>query len=751
MGTSHVAPHIKNLIKLTTSRRIRVELGDLDKVFDPVNTVKGKKQRLQALGHYYETLSGAAGGNTVTEAYTNCLAYFRHKREKVLGALFPNDGAMEADLQARVREFVLEGNALPAIGGESKIRLPGAFMFSDPADLGDGGIPDGTALPSGRYNDEQQLWVANPTLGCIPLLVTVEKRVGDAWVPSPNDWVHFQLIAPFYDDPEHELDDANALRDHSMQGPAPGIAVAVGPRQFINDAIKHLVDLEDPQRFNAHTSRGGKRGDPVLGNIFAALPSGRFPGMNAPEASPAPRQHAVRVQTNAAGAAGLLFTPSRIGGDRYRIRVFLDPVSGWPSSGTEPFAVAEETGRFAIYKHVLWSKYLPKPAPVFPLLNSIEGVQARLAVLGYDVGKIDNHDGPLTRDAVSAYQANYLLLPPNGKWNDPATQTELEKTISEYINGGGSLYVSGFGPVVSPFDFEVARAQFRQLYCALEIEPTIESNVPPPTLDAAQWGNAFLWARQKAHNAQATYGLNLTRNVNAMFLPNFKTPFLFEICHPKQYNRTRGAGFSAAGTASHFKAYWLDAAIIIYADDGLLDLFLRYLAGAAGPAKPPTGKITPYSTPGMTVVPAMAASRLFWPPQEPGQVQINIGSFMGCNASGVARKERSCAVFGGRDYYKTWVYHPDGYTKNTLHEIGHILYLRHQFTGNIINGIPNWQHAGANFREDHHSTTTVLDPSLIPPPVLYDRCLMGYLHCEGQFCGKCQLKIRGWDISQMPV
>jgi hypothetical protein len=80
-----------------------------------------------------------------------------------------------------------------------------------------------------------------------------------------------------------------------------------------------------------------------------------------------------------------------------------------------------------------------------------------------------------------------------------------------------------------------------------------------------------------------------------------------------------------------------------------------------------------------------------------------------------------------------------------MHEMGHTLYLRHQFTG------ANWLHASASFREDHDSLTTVANPTTVPPPVVYDRCVMGYLACEGEFCGKCHLKIRGWDISQMPV
>jgi len=286
------------------------------------------------------------------------------------------------------------------------------------------------------------------------------------------------------------------------------------------------------------------------------------------------------------------------------------------------------------------------------------------------------------------------------------------------------------------------------MYCELEIEQAVRNATP---MTKARWHDAFVWARQQSQANQAAYGLQAVRNVNQMFRDIFETPFLFEVCHPGHYNRKRGAGVPAAAAANNYEAYWQDAATIITRDDGLLQLFLRYLTGMASAAKPPTANLTRYSTPGLTVVSAIADTRMFWPPAEPGQVAINIGNYWLSQASGVATKERACAVFGGNGYYAAWFYMPDGYTKNSLHEMGHTLYLRHQFTGKKVGGVPNWQHAGASFREDHDSKTTVVDPSIVPPAVVYDRCLMGYLPCEGEFCGKCHLKLRGWDIAQMPV
>jgi hypothetical protein len=33
----------------------------------------------------------------------------------------------------------------------------------------------------------------------------------------------------------------------------------------------------------------------------------------------------------------------------------------------------------------------------------------------------------------------------------------------------------------------------------------------------------------------------------------------------------------------------------------------------------------------------------------------------------------------------------------------------------------------------------------------HDRCVMGYLRMPGDFCGKCLLRLRGWDIAGLWV
>jgi hypothetical protein len=721
---------IRNLLRpLSPTLRISVRLGDLDVVFQPVTTVLGKKQRLQALGYYYEVISAAAG-NTVTEAYTNCLQAMQTQRQAALAMATPfaNVAAVEGDLQNQIRNFVVQGGALPPAGGRVDVYLPGALTFSTTNDLGSGGVADGGSLPSIRFNDEATLWTGNPALGKIPIIATVqEQSENGSWSPSPNKWVHFQLIPPFYDASTAELIRVNGLRNQSEQGTATGsiIASGIGPRPYITKAIGFNFTPDDPQRYNCHSGRGGKRGFPVSPNIFDALPAAAFPGMNAPQGSRRP--NAVREQTNAKGEAGVLFLPSRMGGDAYRLRIFVDPIGIRGSDGTGAAAVWFETGRFEVVKHILWSRNLLKPVPVLPPANTAKGIQARLSILGYDVGAVDGLFQGLSKAALLAFQGNNPPLPLNGHMHDVATQNAL--------NAAYNAYLVTIGQPLGAVVFATVGAQFSSINCAVDSTPAQAT----PVMTAADYKAAIHWARAQAHANQAAYGLSQLYNINVMVDDTFNTPHLFTMCHLANYNRNRnkgapvGAGVPAAVPGPPPpKNYWTDFQNLIYAENGLLQLFLRYITGNASATNAPTANLTRYSTPGLTVVRSLSASQLMFAPNQPGQVQVVLPPPPANNpgrASGIATKERGCSVFYGSTYYTNWPYQGDGLTANTMHEMGHTLYLRHHRT--VAGGL----HNSASFSEDHDGS---------------DRCLMGYLYCEGQYCGKCQLKIRGWDISKMP-
>jgi hypothetical protein len=415
----------------------------------------------------------------------------------------------------------------------------------------------------------------------------------------------------------------------------------------------------------------------------------------------------------------VLLMPSRMGGDRYRIRAFVDPVGVRAFDGTEGNAVKAETGRFCVWKHVLWSRMIVKRLPAFSAQNTVLGVQQRLVALGFDTGNRDGIAGDRTRRAVLAFQNAWGAgLPTNGAWNDGPTQAAIEADYQQFLTGRGQSLAN--------MSFPFATGQFRMFYNTLELDTDAST---PLQVSAAEYQAAMQWVRQTVH---ATPPAGLSRNYNILVAieDEFEQPSLFKIRDPRHYNRTRGAGFAAVPAAGgNYPSYWTDMQRILYdGTRGVVPLFIRYFAGRASVAAPPTANLTALSSPGITVIQALDASIMMSNPNRGGQPQINSNATTG--ASGWATAERGCYIWYGATTYNNWPYQGDGFSRNTMHEVGHTLYLRHGFTQ--VGGT----HANASFPEDHDQA---------------DRCLMGYLFCEGEYCGKCHLKLRGWDISQLPV
>ena len=125
---------------------------------------------------------------------------------------------------------------------------------------------------------------------------------------------------------------AGATTFVSSTGPAPG-AHATVTTWFQTHVEGHDPSAgTDPQAENVHADMGGKRklvataGDvrtprPADGlrNIFS-LPSANLLPPSLDSASQ-PVENAVKLMTNSEGVADLLFTPSVIGGDRYKLKV----------------------------------------------------------------------------------------------------------------------------------------------------------------------------------------------------------------------------------------------------------------------------------------------------------------------------------------------------------------------------------------------------------------------------------------------
>ena len=105
--------------------------------------------------------------------------------------------------------------------------------------------------------------------------------------------------------------------------------------------------------------------------------------------------------------------------------------------------------------------------------------------------------------------------------------------------------------------------------------------------------------------------------------------------------------------------------------------------------------------------------------------------------SGVATRFRAAHVWYPEQIYSGANF-PYDLTSNVLHEVGHVQFLRHQWT-NVDSQHQRevrQQGNGDGFPPDHD---------------YHDVCVMSYHHCDGDYCGRCLLRLAGVKINQIPA
>jgi hypothetical protein len=170
----------------------------------------------------------------------------------------------------------------------------------------------------------------------------------------------------------------------------------------------------DPQGTNAHKSRGGLRGEgsltdcsDVAGHVFSTTSMDGFnkegkrkmghkPYPLAEKAKPDGYKHvhAVRAKTNEDGEAGVIFTPSRCGGDRYRIRAYVGPPTS-ASHGAEVGATEVTTGTFVVWRNMRVSRVIRQEVAATPdakLTGEAAAAPYNLSTTDY-LQKAGAHDG----------------------------------------------------------------------------------------------------------------------------------------------------------------------------------------------------------------------------------------------------------------------------------------------------------------------------------------------------------------------
>jgi len=671
-GTAYLAPDFRepralfNALRVRPSYRITLRRGEIEHLFrhEP-NTREGRMERLQVLGLFYFPLEHRQAAT----AYTACWEWVR---QRTFIAMEDEDEA-DREVQRWLRDWVVELGRLPEPAEDPanpddhrnfrKIRIPGGYTFMDanpaPRPNRDGRSNYRFNFGADLYQMETRYYRDNPVLRRIPLVARVERQMapGAEWEPAPNVAVYFQLVRP-YDLPEFDTLNSPAaqynrppLRNTNM-GTAGTGGAALGPALIV-EREEANSDENDPQLNNCRSNRGGERGRGNLADgsdvADVILRVQSTPGFNEAHTTPVARElphppypvaervrpsgeshrHAVKAMTNDEGEAGVIFTPSRCGGDRYRFRVYIGPPT-LPSDGTDDAAVRVETGTFVMWRSIRVSRYVRvlANAPEASLLT-----QAQAAP--YPVTSAN--------DYLDRLDVMHL---------DPATGT--------YTRVG--LPTADFDRIGdNATTFDGIKQQFAKAFCEIDTDSYLRG---PETLTQAEWEAAMDQAVADGEVGRSTLSMN-NLDVRRLVCREAGSPVTVNdavACVPTRTaeaynalvtNTNQEIGLRSTGGPTS----WWRRQIESLFDDYVLPGFLRHLSR--------NGRI-----PGLTIIQAAAYSS--WQTfREP----------LGFDFwSGYALHYRGAYVVRGSDEYPTQIGNPGmpyDYTSNTCHEMGHTLYREH--------------------------------------------------------------------------
>jgi hypothetical protein len=273
-------------------------------------------------------------------------------------------------------------------------------------------------------------------------------------------------------------------------------------------------------------------------------------------------------------------------------------------------------------------------------------------------------------------------------WRTVRIATVVEKAPHGAFTGKPAVANHFTGPVGS-IDFSVVRAELTKAFVLIETDFRAEA---PVRMSATEYAAGIVQARAGAANPQ-------NFDLNTLVKSDPASPFLFWLEDAAIYNSNRQPGCTALNLS--LPATWRQLGDLI---NELCTGFLRFWGGGM--------------LPGLIIIRSEIGDSYSYStyPTKPPKLQA-------FTTSGVANASRGCFVWYPLAIYQNSM--PYGVTQNTMHEAGHVLYLRHHYTA----GAAGTEAGG--FSANHDAQ---------------DWCLMGYLPLTtNDYCGKCLLKLRGWD------
>ncbi len=356
--------------------QITLEMGNVEELFSPPGLV-GLRERLQVLGLFSHPLS-----HPEVDA---CSQFSATHTTRLLGL---TRATVWTVLKQQIEQYVITGGALPPAGSFAKLRLPKfrlldsqfrlKALFHDDQAVRPVGVNgqqadyDAHSLGAEPNAVDRIYFAANPALGKIPLVATVKRRFKNSpvsWAlaePADGADVIFKLLKP---DPlpsyaTSQATVAGATTDFAGVS-APDLTAL--PAALIKSKVEgyQLADTSSPVAKNAHVDMGGTRGT----NDFTH--GGVFRDTDAPTFTPIPpvsttaisdhRYSAMRT-ADGNGVVKLVFAPSTVGGDQYKIRAYVRHPR--PNvDGSAPGPDVFETGTIVRWRTVRVSRYLHMDPP----------------------------------------------------------------------------------------------------------------------------------------------------------------------------------------------------------------------------------------------------------------------------------------------------------------------------------------------------------------------------------------------------
>jgi hypothetical protein len=543
----------------------------------------------------------------------------------------------------------------------------------------------------------------NPVIRAIPLVATLKEisRPEGEGGPVPDVAIHFQLVpseasAYLPKRPANEQVERPPLRDSTIGPPPHESEYGPGKRVYFEEA--RPLDLEDPQLSNCPPDRGGKRS-----GIFSTASWGGFHTAHErrelshppyPLAYPTALQnkhHTVEAKTNSQGEAGVIFEPSRCGGDRYSIRAFAELEDG--------STVEVETGTMVIWRNIRISRYVRmEMGPPHPMLVE------QAAAYNISEKKIWQRVGSAEVSEEGIWPFDSIRIEPITE--DPLPMVDLRAKRDEGL----------------PFPGIVD--EFARAFCEVELDwvvPNPEEIKPEPLLDsewraaraaAIEAGRFGMWEK----DLEFDLDLLLCTDVASINVRNAVS--LLPMRSPEAYDATLPPGSPKT----------LDGLVLFqHKREGMKWIRKECLYPGFLGCLSKEGML-----PGLTIL------------QAPSPFPWNMLGVDPWDLLGRASPYRAVGCFQGKSMYPTRVGQKRtplqdiaywDITSCVLHEVGHCLNRSH--APRITSPGDEGYEVQEGVRPEEHD------------PLADTVCGMSYQTSEGGFCGKCLLALRGWNIRRL--